>query len=110
MPPAFPGQLYRDINNPNFHRGEIAVTGVKDVDLGIGHNNFTVIGLMVKTSLAADANIASVVTWTYHPTLKGVIRISTWKATAAGTTTLIAATAAVTVAFAAIAGASVVGG
>jgi len=107
--PAFPAQQFRDINNSGFHRGAVSVTGTKVVDLGIGHNNFNV-HLDLLSNLAADANAASNISWNYHPTIKGAFVISAWKATAAGTTTLIAATAAVNISFIAIAGASQIGG
>lgn len=108
MPP-FPAQQFRDVENANFHRGVVSVTGTKIVDLGIGHTNFNV-HLDLLSTLAADANAASNISWNYHPTIKGAFVITTWKATAVGTTTLIAATAAVNVSFIAIAGASVTGG
>jgi hypothetical protein len=110
MSSAFPAQPYRDRDNIGTHRGVVSVTGSLTVNLGIGHNNFTVDALNVKSNLAADVNAASVLSWDYHPTLKGAFVISAWKATAAGTTTLIAATAPVNVSFIAQAGASVIGG
>lgn len=96
---------YQNRHNPLLHSGIESVTGTKTIDLGIGHNNF-VFAATLKSSLAADANKASAVSWDYGPQ-PGQVTISCWKATAAGTTTLIAATAAVNVSFTAIADSSV---
>lgn len=85
----------------NFHSGIVSVTGSLLVDLGIGHANFVPV-VSVEGSTAAIANAAPDVTWEYG-TVPGTFTIFTWKATAAGTTTLIAATAAVNVSFIAIA-------
>lgn len=87
--------------NELLHSGVVSVTGSFTVDLGIGHNNF-VVSPGLKGSTAANANAASTVTWDYGP-LPGTFTLYTWKATAAGTTTLIAATAAVNVSFTATA-------
>lgn len=100
---------YQSHYDPQVHvspAGGISVTGTKVVDLGLKHNNFTVT-LNLLSAAAGDANAASAMSWAYHPTIKGAFVISTWKATAAGTTTLIAATAAVNVSFVAYAEASV---
>lgn len=83
------------------HSGIVSVTGSLQVDLGIGHNNF-VPSLTLQGGSAATANLAPVLTWAYGAT-PGTFTIFAWKATAAGTTTLIAATAAVSVSFTAIA-------
>lgn len=110
MPPAFPAQPYRDVNNANLHRGQVSVLISKEIDLGIGHNNFDVVGLSVKSALAADINLATQLTWQYVTGKPGAFRIFAWKPTNGTTTTLIAATAAVTVSFTAIAGSSVIPG
>lgn len=102
---TFSPQPYQSKSHPGLHSGIVAVTGTKVVDLGIGHSNF-VPSVSLKASLAADANKAASVTWDYGPT-PGTFIIYCWKATAAGTTTLIAATAAVNVSFTAIAASSV---
>lgn len=86
------------------HSGVVSVTGSFTVDLGLGHNNF-VPQISLKGSTAANANAASVVTWEYGAQ-PGTFTIFAWKATAAGTTTLIAATAAVNVSFTALADSS----
>lgn len=85
----------------NLHSGIVSVTGTLLVDLGLDHSNF-VPTVSLNGSTAANANAASVVTWDYG-SKPGTFVISTWKATAAGTTTLIAATAAVSVSFTVIA-------
>lgn len=92
-------------HDPNLHSGIVSVTGTAVVDLGIGHNNF-VPQINLQASLAADANKASSISWSYGPQA-GQFTISAWKATAAGTTTLIAATAAVNISFHAIVDSSV---
>lgn len=98
---------YQDKTMPQIHRGtDISVTGSITIDLKIGHNNF-IVDPQVQTSLAGDVNAVSDLTWDYHPTIKGAFVLSAWKATAAGTTTLIAATAAVRCSFIAIVAASV---
>ena len=94
-------QPWASLQLPGLHSGIIPVTGTAVVDLGIGHNNF-VPSVAVKGGTAAIANAAPDVTWEYGPQA-GQFTISTWKATAAGTTTLIAATVAVNVSFVAIA-------
>lgn len=89
------------LQDGNLHSGIVAVIGSFTVDLGIGHANFVPI-VALEGSTAANANNAASVTWEYGTT-PGTFVIFTWKATAAGTTTLIAATAAVNVSFTAIA-------
>ena len=84
-------------HDPNLHSGIVPVTGTAVVDLGIGHNNF-VPTVALQAGTATLANAASEQSWAYGPQL-GQFTIFTWKATAAGTTTLIAATAAVNVSF-----------
>jgi hypothetical protein len=101
---AFAPQPYAHVSLPGIHSGIESVTGTKTIDLGIGHNNF-VPSLTLQASLAADANKASYLSWSYGTKL-GTFVISAWKATAAGTTTLIAATAAVNVSFTAVADSS----
>lgn len=88
-------------HDPLLHSGIVSVTGSSVVDLGIGHNNF-VPTVSLQGGTAAIANAASEQTWVYGPQ-PGQFTIFTWKATAVGTTTLIAATAAVNVSFIAIA-------
>jgi len=83
--------------HPGIHSGIVPVVGSAVVDLGIGHNNFVPV-VSLQASLAADANKAASVTWGFGPQ-PGQFTIFAWKATAAGTTTLIAATAAVNVSF-----------
>ncbi len=96
---------YQSKYNELLHSGIVSVTGTKVIDLGIGHNNF-VPSVSLQASLAADANKASFVTWAYG-SVPGTFVIYAWKATAAATTTLIAATLAVNVSFTAIADSSV---
>ncbi len=100
----FSPQPWRSRQDGNLHSGIVAVTGSLLVDLGIGHANF-VPTVALNGSTAGNANAASAVTWAYGAT-PGTFTIFTWKATAAGTTTLIAATAAVNVSFTAIADSS----
>ena len=92
---------WQSLQNELFHSGVVPVTGSLLIDLGIGHSNF-VPSVALNGSTAANANAASVVTWAYG-TQPGTFTIFTWKATAAGTTTPIAATAAVNVSFTVIA-------
>lgn len=96
---------FQSLQNGLFHSGIVSVTGTALVDLGIGHNNF-VPQLEQQASLAADVNKSPNITWAYG-TKPGTFLISCWKATAAGTTTLIAATAAVNVSFLVLADSSV---
>jgi len=96
---------YQSLQFELLHTGIVTVTGTAVVDLGIGHNNF-VPQLEQQASLAADANKATSLTWSFGPKA-GQFTISAWKATAAGTTTLIAATAAIQVSFHVIADSSV---
>lgn len=98
---------YQSLQDPNLHSGVVAVpsTGSLLVDLGIGHANFTPV-VTLQGGTAAIANNAPAVTWAYG-TKPGTFTIFTWKATDAGTTTLIAATVAVNVSFVAVAGSSV---
>jgi hypothetical protein len=92
---------WQSLQNELLHSGIVSVTGSLLVDLGLNHSNF-VPAVSLNGSTAANANAASVVTWAYG-TQPGTFTIFTWKATAAGTTTLIAATAAVSVSFTVIA-------
>ncbi len=101
----FSPRPWQSLQNELLHSGIVPVTGSLSVDLGIGHNNF-VPSVSLNGSTAANANAASAVTWAYGAT-PGTFTIFTWKATAAGTTTLIAATAAVNVSFTVIADSSV---
>lgn len=101
---TFSPRPWENRQHPGLHSGVVSVTGALVVDLGIGHNNFVPV-VSVRGATAAIANAASDVTWEYGPQL-GQFTISTWKATAAGTTTLIAATAAVNVSFFALADSS----
>jgi len=96
---------YRSRHDPNLHSGVVPVTGSAVVDTGIGHNQF-VPQLCLQAHLAADVNKAPQLTWDYGPN-PGQFTIYAWKATAAGTTTLIAATSAVNVSFHVIADSSV---
>lgn len=96
---------YQSKASPLLHSGIVPVTGNAVVDLGIGHANF-VPTISQQASLAADVNKSPDLSWAYGP-LPGQFTIYAWKATAAGTTTLIAATAAVNVSFTAIADSSV---
>lgn len=96
---------WRSLQDPNLHSGVVSVIGTKTVELGIGHNQF-VAHVMVKSALAADANAAPVVTWEFG-SKPGTFVIACWKPTAAGTTTLITATAAVNVSFLVIVDSSV---
>jgi hypothetical protein len=96
---------FQSLQHPLLHSGIVAVTGSLLVDLGINHNNF-VPSVSVQGGTAAIANNAPDVTWAYG-TKPGTFTIFTWKATAAGTTTLIAATVAVNVSFVAIVDSSV---
>jgi hypothetical protein len=93
------------LQDPNLHSGFVPVTGSRTIDLGIAHNNF-VVSVSVKGGTAAIANNVSAVTWEYG-TNPGTFTIFAWKATAAGTTTLIAATVAANVSFTVIADSSV---
>ena len=102
---TFSPRPYQCLGEGNLHSGIESVTGSKVIDLGIGHNNF-VPTVAIQGSTATIANNASDVTWAYGPNA-GQFTIYTWKATAAGTTTLIAATAAVNVSFTVIADSSV---
>ncbi len=88
---------WQSLQDANQHSGIVSVIGSLLVDLGLDHSNF-VPTVSLNGSTAANANAASVVTWDYG-TKVGTFTIFTWKATAAGTTTLIAATAAVNVSF-----------
>ena len=96
---------WQSLQNELFHSGIVAVTGSLLVDLGIGHNNF-VPQVVQQASLAADVNKAEKISWAYGPR-PGQFVIYAWKATAAGTTTLIAATQAVNVSFTVLADSSV---
>lgn len=105
MAQASPKPLpYQSPVDPNCHRGVVSVTGSKTVDLGLGHNNFYVV-LNLKGGLT-DQNKAPVLSWAYG-TKKGTFTIQAGKFTAAGDTTIIAATSAVDVQFNVEAGASV---
>ena len=101
---TFSPRPWQSQQDGNVHTGVVSVTGSAVVDLGVGHNNF-VPCVSLQGSTAAIANAAANVTWSYGPQ-PGQFTISTWKATAAGTTTLIAATAAVSVSFIAFADSS----
>jgi hypothetical protein len=98
---------YQSRQNELLHSGIVTIpaAGSLLVDLGIGHNNF-VPSIVQQASLAADVNKAAKISWAYG-TRPGTFTIYAWKATAAGTTTLIAATAAVVVSFTVIADSSV---
>jgi len=88
------------------HSGQVTFTASREVDLGIKHDNFIPV-LNLVGSTAAENNVAPNLSWQRVTGKPGVFKIFAWKATAAGTTTLIAATAACTVSFVAVAGASV---
>lgn len=100
----FSPRPWQSMQDANWHSGFVPVTGSVVIDLGLGHNNF-VPQVSLKGSTAANANLASVVTWEYGAQ-PGTFTIFAWKATAAGTTTLIAATVAVNVSFIALADSS----
>jgi hypothetical protein len=102
---SFSPRPYQNKSEELLHSGIVAVTGSAVVDLGIGHNNF-VPSLDLNAALAAGANNASTLSWAHGPQL-GQFTIYAWKATAAGVTTLIAATVAVNVSFTVIADSSV---
>lgn len=95
---------YQDPNHPLLHRGVVSVTGTKDVDLGVGHVNFIVMPC-VKGAIANLAN-APAIAWDHVANQPGVFRITVGKPTAAGDTTVIAATVAVDVSFVALVNAS----
>jgi hypothetical protein len=97
-------QPYVSPHNPLLHRGQFTFTASQVVDLGIGHNNYDVV-LTLQGGLAAQ-NIAPHLSYTKSTTRPGTFTITAGKMTAAGDTTIIAATAACTVSFTAIAGAS----
>jgi hypothetical protein len=90
---------YQNPNFPGLHDGVVAVTGSLTVDLGIGHDTYNVIAV-INGALAdiAPAHIIAV----KKSTKKGAFTIQVGKATAAGTTTVIAATAAVNISFYAV--------
>lgn len=96
-------QPYVSPHHPLLHRGVVEVTGQKTVDLGIGHNNFTP-SLNIKGGISALAP-AHIVAWDYG-SKPGTFVITVGKATGAGDTTVILATATVNVSFTVIAGAS----
>lgn len=82
----------------------VSVTGSLTVNPGLGKRNLTVMA-QVHSALAADANIASVVT--VKDNADGTFTIYAWKVTtpgASGNPTLIAATSAVSVQYLCIAG------
>lgn len=106
MPNAFGPFPYMNPQNNLLHSGLVTFTGSLEVDLGIKHDNF-VPAISIVADTAAEANVSPNITWERVAGKPGVFKIFAWKATAAGTTTLIAATAACTVSFVAIAGASV---
>lgn len=90
---------WQSLQEGNLHSGIVAVTGSFTVDLGLGHSNFVP---TVAFEGSTAPNNASALNWEYG-SVPGTFTIFTWKATAAGTTTLIAATVAVNVSFTAIA-------
>lgn len=94
---------WQSLQDGNLHSGIVPVTGSLTVELGLGHNNF-VPTVSLNGSTAANANLASVVTWAYGAA--GTFTIFTWKATSSSVTTLIAATVAVNVSFTVIADSS----
>lgn len=97
MPTASrPVQKWASPQHPLLHRGEVTFTGSTTVDLGIGHNNYKV-ALSLVGGLAAQ-NIAPHISWA-RTSRPGVFQITAGKYTAAGDTTIIAATAACTVSF-----------
>lgn len=98
---TFSPRPWQSKHDPLLHTGIVSVTGSLVVDLGIGHNNFVPV-VSLQASTAGGANAASEQSWAYGPQ-PGQFTIYTWKATAAGTTTLIAATAAANVSFIAVA-------
>lgn len=100
-PRPLPFQSHFD---PQVHLGTVTVTGTATVDLGLNHNNFTVVPSIKGgiTDLAPAISVA----WNYG-TKKGTFVITVGKATAAGTTTVIAATVAVAISFLAYAEAAI---
>jgi hypothetical protein len=106
MPNAFGPYPYQNPQHPLLHSGSVTFTISREIDLGIGHDNFIVAPTLMADT-AAEVNVAPQITWERVAGKPGVFKLFAWKATAAGTTTLIAATAACTVSFVAIAGASV---
>ncbi len=101
-PRPLPFQSHYD---PQVHVGQVTFTGSTTVNLGLNHNNFTV-APCIRGGIA-DLAPAHIIAWAYHPTIKGAFVITAGKATAAGTTTVILATASLTVSFVAYAEASV---
>lgn len=106
-PKALP---YASNTFPGLHRGVVSITaaqaGVLDVDLGIKHNNFTV-NLNVMGGATEGANGYDEY-WDYHPTRRGVFRITIMKRPAAFGA-WIAATLALRVSFTAQEGTSTTG-
>lgn len=94
----FSPKPYQNLSNELLHSGVVAVTGSLEVDLGLGHANF-VVHPSLYSGLATDANKAAAVSWAHVTGKPGVFKIFAWKATGAGDTTLIAATAAVNISF-----------
>lgn len=87
---------YESRHQPGLHKGQVTFTGSTTIDLGINHNNFDFV-MQQKGALAA-LNAAPQLAWDYG-TKKGTVVITAGKYTAAGDTTIIAATAACTVSF-----------
>ena len=102
---TFAPRPWQSLMDANLHTGILSVTGSATIDLGVGHNNF-VPQLTLQATLAADANKASFLSWSYGPR-PGQFTISAWKVTSTSNPTLIAATSAVNVSFHAVVDSSV---